>query len=103
MGKPSRSRRTENQGAVGCRADQLHEVSQKIYFDGKVRHLGCFDTKQQEALAYDREAMQRGEEKPLGYGSSRRPLLSLMHISPNQQGPELGLKRISSSQQSGNH
>jgi hypothetical protein len=39
-----------------------------ICYGGKQRHLGTSDTKQQEAaLAYDREARQCGEEKPLNY------------------------------------
>jgi hypothetical protein len=40
-----------------------------IHCDGKKQNLGTFDTKQEAALAYDREARQRGEDKPLNYES----------------------------------
>jgi hypothetical protein len=41
----------------------------KIRYDSKRHNLGCFDTKQEAALAYDREARQYGEDKPLNYES----------------------------------
>jgi hypothetical protein len=41
----------------------------QIYFDGKKHYLGSFDTKQEAALAYDREARLCGEDKPLNYDS----------------------------------
>jgi hypothetical protein len=41
----------------------------KIYYDSKQHNLGTFDTKQQAALAYDRNARQCGEDKPLNYES----------------------------------
>jgi ribonucleotide monophosphatase NagD (HAD superfamily) len=41
----------------------------KIYYDSKKHNLGCFDTKQEAALAYDRKARQRGKDKPLNYES----------------------------------
>jgi hypothetical protein len=40
-----------------------------IYYDGKQHSLGSFDTKQEAALAYDREARQCGEGKLLNYES----------------------------------
>jgi hypothetical protein len=41
----------------------------QIYYDNTQHYLGCFDTKQEAALAYDREAMQCGEDKLLNYES----------------------------------
>jgi hypothetical protein len=41
----------------------------QIYYDSKTHHLGCFGTKQEAALAYDREARQCGEDTPLNYES----------------------------------
>jgi hypothetical protein len=40
-----------------------------ICYDGKKHNLGYFDTKQETALAYDREARQCGEDKLLNYES----------------------------------
>jgi hypothetical protein len=40
-----------------------------IRYDNKKHHLGYFDTKQEAALAYDREARQCGEDRPLNYES----------------------------------
>jgi hypothetical protein len=41
----------------------------QINYDSKQHNLGCFDTKQEAALAYDRQARQCGEDKPLNYES----------------------------------
>jgi hypothetical protein len=41
----------------------------KIRYDSKKHTLGSFDTKQEAALAYDREARQCGKNKPLNYES----------------------------------
>jgi hypothetical protein len=40
-----------------------------IRYDSKRHNLGTFDTKQEAALAYDREARQCGEDKLLNYES----------------------------------
>jgi hypothetical protein len=41
----------------------------QIFHDGKKQKLGTFDTKQEAALAYDREARQSGKDKLLNYES----------------------------------
>jgi hypothetical protein len=41
----------------------------RLRYDGKQHNLGYFNTKQEAALAYDREARQCGKEKPLNYDS----------------------------------
>jgi hypothetical protein len=41
----------------------------QISYGGKQHNLGRFDTKQQAALAYDREARQCGKDKALNYES----------------------------------
>jgi hypothetical protein len=41
-----------------------------IFYDSKQHCLGTFDTKQEAALTYDREARQCGEDKPLNYEST---------------------------------
>ena len=41
-----------------------------IRYDNTDHSLGTFDTKQEAALAYDREARQCGEDKPLNHEST---------------------------------
>jgi hypothetical protein len=41
----------------------------EIYYDSKKHYLGTFGTKQEAALAYDREARQCGEDKAPNYES----------------------------------
>jgi hypothetical protein len=38
-----------------------------ICYNGKQRHLGCFNTKQEAALVYDKELRKSGEKKALNY------------------------------------
>ena len=40
-----------------------------LCYDNKRHHLGTFATKQEAALAYDREARQCGKDKALDYES----------------------------------
>jgi hypothetical protein len=55
-------------GFYGVSASAKRWAAQ-IYYDSKQHHLGSFDTKQEAALAYDREARQCGEDKPRNYES----------------------------------
>jgi hypothetical protein len=41
----------------------------QLYYDNKNHGLGTFDTKQEAALAYDREVRQCGKDKALNYES----------------------------------
>jgi hypothetical protein len=56
-------------GFFGAIADKKRWRAQIRYYDGKVHNLGCFDTKQEAALAYDREARQCEEDTLLNYES----------------------------------
>jgi hypothetical protein len=55
-------------GFYGVRASGKRWMAQ-ITYDGKGHYLGTFGTKQEAALAYDREARQCGEDKLLNYES----------------------------------
>jgi hypothetical protein len=55
-------------GYYGVSASKKRWAAQ-ICYGGKHHFLGTFDTKQEAALGYDREARQCGEEKPLNYES----------------------------------
>ena len=55
-------------GYCGVSASGKRRWAANIYFGGKRRSLGTFDTKQEAALAYDRDVRQCGEEeKRLNY------------------------------------
>jgi hypothetical protein len=55
-------------GFYGVKANKK-KWSGQIYYSSKQHFLGSFDTKQEAAFAYDREARQCGEDKPLNYES----------------------------------
>ena len=55
-------------GFYGVRASEKRWQAY-IRYDNKNHSLGCFDTKQEAALAYDREARQCGKDKALNYES----------------------------------
>jgi hypothetical protein len=47
--------------------NRVERWTAQIYHRGNKHHLGTFDTKQEAALAYDKQARQYGEDKPLNY------------------------------------
>jgi hypothetical protein len=65
---PPRKKALPASGFYGVSTNKKRWIA-RIHFDRKQRNLGTFDTKQEAALAYDREARQCGEAKPLNYES----------------------------------
>jgi hypothetical protein len=61
-------RRRPASGFYGVTANKKRWQA-RISHGGKDRSLGSFGTKQEAALAYDREARQCGKDKPLNYES----------------------------------
>jgi hypothetical protein len=55
-------------GFYGVSANKKRWQAQ-IRYDGKIHSLGCFDTKQEAALAYDNKARKRGKDTLLNYES----------------------------------
>jgi hypothetical protein len=56
-------------GFYGVYARPKKRWTAQLYYDSKTHNLGTFDTKHEAALAYDKEARQRGEDRPLNYES----------------------------------
>jgi hypothetical protein len=56
-------------GYYGVRATPGKRWQARIRYSGELHNLGAFDTKQEAALAYDRQARQCGEDRPLNYES----------------------------------
>jgi hypothetical protein len=57
-------------GFYGVNACKKRWIAQICYdSNSKTHRLGHFDTKQEAALAYDKEARQCGKDKPLNYES----------------------------------
>jgi hypothetical protein len=67
---PKQSKPRPPSGFYGVSAQRKRWLAE-IYYDSKQHNLGSFDTKQEAALAYDRQVRQRGEDKPLNYESIR--------------------------------
>jgi ribonucleotide monophosphatase NagD (HAD superfamily) len=65
---PQQPKPRPSSGFYGVSAKGKRWAAQ-IYYDSKNHYLGIFDTKQEAALAYDRAAMQCGEDRPLNYES----------------------------------
>jgi hypothetical protein len=65
---PQQPRPRPASGFYGVSAHWKRWIAQ-IYYDSKQHHLGIFDTMQEAALAYDREARQCGDHKLLNYES----------------------------------
>jgi hypothetical protein len=65
---PLRKNKKHPSGFYGVTASGKRWKAQ-IRYDSKMHNIGTFDTKQEAALAYDREARQYGEDKLLNYES----------------------------------
>jgi hypothetical protein len=66
---PKQPKSRPSSGFYGVFASGKRWIAQ-VYYDSKPHYLGTFDTKQEAALAYDREATrQRGEDELLNYES----------------------------------
>jgi hypothetical protein len=65
-------------GFYGVRANGKRWQA-NIYYDSKNRSLGCFDTKQEAALAYDRKARQCGQDRLLNYESIKAAEEAAVH------------------------
>jgi hypothetical protein len=62
----------------------------QIYYGSKQHYLGTFETKQEAALAYDREARQCGKDKPLNYKSinaAEEAAVQAQAVHPKQPKP----------------
>jgi hypothetical protein len=57
----------------------------KIYYDRKKHSLGTFDTKQEATFAYDREARQCEEDKPLNYDSIKEAEEAAAHAQAEKK------------------
>jgi hypothetical protein len=65
---PKQPKPRPSSGFYGVSANKKRWKAQ-ITYDNKLHYLGCFDTKQEAALAYDRAARQCGDDKLLNYES----------------------------------
>jgi hypothetical protein len=71
-------------GFYGVSAQRKQWLAQ-IFYDGKKHYLGTFDTKQEAALVYDREARQCGKDKSLNYESIEEAEEAAAHAQVEMQ------------------